>query len=53
MAMNEHAADLARRRARALQMGGDEAVARRRAAGRLTVRERIDRPWRKHGVMSV
>jgi len=53
MDMKEHAADLARRRARALQMGGDEAVARRRGAGRLTARERIDPPWRTHGVMPV
>ncbi|MFI5326680.1 MAG: hypothetical protein ACHQ7H_10650 [Candidatus Rokuibacteriota bacterium] len=53
MDMKEHAADLARRRARAPQMGGDEAVARQCAAGTLTVRERIDRPWPKHGVMPV
>jgi acetyl-CoA carboxylase carboxyltransferase component len=42
MDMKEHAEDLARRRARAARMGGDEAVARQHAAGKLTVRERID-----------
>ena len=53
MGMQEHADDLARRRAHASLMGGDEAVARRRGAGRLTARERIDPPWRTHGVMPV
>lgn len=81
MDMQDHADDLARRRARAAQMGGDEAVARQHAAGKLTVRERaaliddvidprdtrptlvralematskrVERPWRKHGVMPV
>jgi acetyl-CoA carboxylase carboxyltransferase component len=43
MGMREHAEDLARRRDRAARMGGDEAVARQHAAGKLTVRERIDR----------
>jgi acetyl-CoA carboxylase carboxyltransferase component len=43
MGMREHADDLARRRDRAARMGGDEAVARQHAAGKLTVRERIDR----------
>ena len=42
MAMKDLAADLARRRAAAQEMGGEEAVARQRAAGKLTVRERID-----------
>jgi len=45
MGMQEHAEDLARRRARASRMGGDEAVACQHAAGKLTVR--------KHGVMPV
>jgi methylmalonyl-CoA decarboxylase subunit alpha len=40
MGMKEHADDLARRRAHAAQMGGDKAVARQHAAGKLTVRER-------------
>jgi acetyl-CoA carboxylase carboxyltransferase component len=43
MGMQEHAEDLARRRARASRLGGDEAVARQHAAGKLTVRERIER----------
>ena len=34
--------EAARRREMALEMGGDERVARQRAAGKLTVRERID-----------
>ncbi|MFO7686040.1 MAG: carboxyl transferase, partial [Desulfobacterales bacterium] len=33
--------ELARRKARALQLGGEQAVARQHAAGKLTVRERI------------
>ena len=41
MDMKAHADDLARRRARAAQMGGDEAVARQHAAGKLTARERL------------
>ena len=41
MGMKELADELARRRAHAAQMGGDEAVARQHAAGKLTVRERI------------
>ena len=47
MGMKEHADDLARRRAHAARMGGDEAVARQHAAGKLTVRERIDRLFDK------
>ena len=47
MSMKEHAEDLVRRRARASRMGGDEAVARQHAAGKLTVRERIDRLFDK------
>jgi acetyl-CoA carboxylase carboxyltransferase component len=47
MAMKDHADELARRRARARQMGGEEAVARQHAAGKLTVRERIDRLFDK------
>ena len=47
MGMKEHADDLARRRAHAAQMGGDEAVARQHAAGKLTVRERIGRLFDK------
>jgi acetyl-CoA carboxylase carboxyltransferase component len=43
MDMREHAEDLARRRAGVARMGGDEAVARQHAAGKLTVRERIGR----------
>ena len=47
MSMREYAEDLARRRARAARMGGEEAVARQHAAGKLTVRERIDRLFDK------
>ena len=47
MGMKEHADDLARRRAHAAQMGGDEAVARQHAAGKLTARERIGRLFDK------
>src|SRR5436190_17929919 len=47
MGMQEHADDLARRRAKARQMGGEEAVARQHAAGKLTARERIDRLFDK------
>jgi acetyl-CoA carboxylase carboxyltransferase component len=43
MDMREHAEDLARRRARAARMGGEAAVARQHAAGKLTARERIGR----------
>jgi acetyl-CoA carboxylase carboxyltransferase component len=43
MDMKAHAEDLVRRRARARGMGGDEAVARQHAAGKLTARERIER----------
>jgi acetyl-CoA carboxylase carboxyltransferase component len=43
MAMEERAADLAARRERIRRMGGEEAVARQHAAGKLTVRERIAR----------
>ena len=42
MASNERADDLERRRAAAVAMGGEEAVARQHAAGKLTVRERVD-----------
>src|SRR5262245_66209845 len=42
MGMKEHADDLTRRRAKARAMGGEEAVARQHAAGKLTARERID-----------
>ena len=43
MAMKDHDDVLAQRQARVKRMGGDEAVARQHAAGKLTVRERIDR----------
>lgn len=42
MAMKDLADDLARRRAAARGMGGEDAVARQHAAGKLTVRERLD-----------
>jgi acetyl-CoA carboxylase carboxyltransferase component len=42
MSMKDLADDLAARRERIRRMGGDEAVARQHAAGKLTVRERID-----------
>ena len=42
MAMKDLADDLARRRDAARAMGGKEAVARQHAAGKLTVRERLD-----------
>src|SRR5574342_246717 len=42
MSMKDHVEDLAARRARAAGMGGDEAVEKQHAAGKLTVRERID-----------
>jgi acetyl-CoA carboxylase carboxyltransferase component len=41
--MKDLAEQLAAQRARALQMGGGEAVAKQHAAGKLTARERIDR----------
>src|SRR4029453_12999910 len=47
MGMKEPPAALAWRRARAAQMGGDDAAARQHAAGKLTVRERIDRLFDK------
>src|SRR5947208_11302566 len=47
MGMKDHADELARRRAKARQMGGDDAVARQHAAGKLTARERIDRLFDK------
>ena len=40
--MKDLADDLARRRATARGMGGEDAVARQHAAGKLTVRERLD-----------
>jgi acetyl-CoA carboxylase carboxyltransferase component len=43
MSMKDLADELAAQRARALQMGGAEAVGRQHAAGKLTARERIDR----------
>ena len=42
MSWSDEVEELARRRARALEMGGEERVARQHAGGRLTVRERID-----------
>ena len=39
--MEERVAESRRRHAEALEMGGEQAVARHRAAGRLPVRERI------------
>src|SRR5574342_1100133 len=42
MSMKDHVEDLAARRARAAGMGGDEAVEKQHAAGKLTVRERLD-----------
>jgi acetyl-CoA carboxylase carboxyltransferase component len=43
MSMQDHADDLAARREHAERMGGKEAVDKQHAAGKLTVRERIDR----------
>jgi len=43
MTMKDLAEEVAAQRARALQMGGGEAVAKQHAAGKLTARERIDR----------
>jgi acetyl-CoA carboxylase carboxyltransferase component len=43
MSMKDLADELAAQRARALQMGGADAVAKQHAAGKLTARERIDR----------
>jgi acetyl-CoA carboxylase carboxyltransferase component len=62
--MQEHADDLARRRTHSSGMGGEEGVARQHAATRETrptlIRalemaktKRVDRPWRKRGVMPV
>src|SRR3954470_5847500 len=50
-------AELADRRRLAAEMGGEERVARQHAAGRLTVRERIDRlldagSWRETGALT-
>ena len=42
MGMKDQADDLAVRRARAKAMGGDDAVAKQHAAGKLTARERLD-----------
>jgi len=42
MAWEEHVEDIAAKRARAKALGGEEAVARQHAKGRLTVRERIE-----------
>jgi acetyl-CoA carboxylase carboxyltransferase component len=42
MAMKDLVDDLAARRARTLRMGGDEAVAKQHAAGKLSVRERLE-----------
>ena len=36
-----------------LQMGGSEKVARQHERGKLHVRERLKRPWRKHGNIPV
>jgi methylmalonyl-CoA decarboxylase subunit alpha len=52
------AADLERRRAEALAMGGEERVARHHASGRLTARERIDAlidpgSWREIGLLAL
>ena len=44
MDMEDHADDLARRRARAAQMSGDAAVARRHAVGHALIDDAIDRP---------
>jgi methylmalonyl-CoA decarboxylase subunit alpha len=51
MSLREHPDDLARRRARAGRMGGDEAVARQHAAGKLTVRGRIERLFDKDSLI--
>ena len=45
--MKAHAEDLAQRRAQAARMGWEAAVARQHAAGKLTVRERLDRLFDK------
>ena len=42
MAMRDLVDELAAKRARSRSMGGDDAVARQHAAGKLTVRERLD-----------
>jgi len=42
MSMSDHIAELEQRRARALEMGGPERIARQHARGRLTARERIE-----------
>lgn len=54
---DEELAELGRRRELAALMGGEEAVARQHGAGRLTVRERIDRlldpgSWREVGALA-
>ncbi len=43
MSWEKELEELARRRARALEMGGEERIERQHAAGKLTVRERIER----------
>ncbi len=43
MGMDESLEELKKRKAKALEMGGSEKVARQHARGRLTVRERIDK----------
>ena len=42
MSWSDEVEELARRRERARELGGEERVARQHAAGRLTIRERID-----------
>ena len=42
MSWSEEVEEIARRRARALKLGGKERIDRQHASGRLTVRERID-----------
>jgi acetyl-CoA carboxylase carboxyltransferase component len=53
MSWQEEIADLERRRKVALELGGDEAVRRQHAQGRLTIRERIEALVDKHSFQEV
>jgi hypothetical protein len=47
MGMKELADDLGARREKALAMGGAEAIAKQHGEGK------VERPWKKHGIMPV
>ena len=53
MAFEKELEDLARRKERALLMGGEEKIKRQQERGRLTARERIDRLLDKNSFFEV